>query len=898
MTATALLDTAPTRTKSTKKAEKVPPGMQQYLDIKQHYPDMLLFYRMGDFYELFFDDALEAAALLDIALTKRGLLRGEPIPMCGVPYHSAEPYLQRLIASGRKVAICEQLETPEEAKKRGYKAVVRRDVVRIVTPGTVTEEALLTPNQPNYLLSIAQATDGLSLAWVDISTGEFGTMETSPASLAADLARFQASEVVVPESLQGNPDIRTALEEYQKRVSLLPDAQADSAHAKRKLQEYYDTISLSAWGDFSRADITACGMLCDYIRVTQKDATPRLDPPRKHAATHLMQLDAATHRNLELTQTLSGERQGSLIAVLDNTVTAAGGRMLGTRLNQPLANISLIQDRLEAVGWAVRYDGRDALRAQLRECPDLERALGRLHVGRGGPRDMVTIMNGLVLATSIYGQLRALVSDALPLPAEITTLMEGLSDYSPLTEELSRALKEEPPMLARDGNFIEAGYHPALDEFRSLRDESRRIIASMQNEYIKQSGINSLKIKHNNVLGYFIEITRRHEAQAPQEFIHRQTMKDALRYTTVALGETEQKILRASDQALKLELELYDALLEKIQAESGRIIATARSLAMLDVYTSLADMAIKRDYCCPEVDQSLTFDIRQGRHPVVEHFLEKDANARFIGNRCQLHEDERLWLLTGPNMAGKSTFLRQNALIALMAQMGSYVPAESAHIGAVDKLFSRVGAADDLARGQSTFMVEMVETAAILNQATARSLVILDEVGRGTATYDGVSIAWATAEHLHNEVRCRGLFATHYHELTHLSETLPALACYTMRVKEWKGDVVFLHEVMAGTADRSYGIHVARLAGLPDAVLARARTILKTLEDSEHSPVRALTAGALPLFQQPEPSSGGMEDAPGHPIFAYLQETDPDSLTPKDALELVYTLQALAKDTP
>lgn len=883
---------------SSKPTDPIAPGMKQYLDLKAAYPDYLLFYRMGDFYELFFEDALRAAAILDIALTRRGTLHDEPIPMCGVPYHSAEPYLERLITSGEKVAICEQLETPEEAKKRGHKSVVRRDVVRIVTPGTITEESLLPADQANYLLSIAREGEQLSLAWVDISTGEFGTMESSAASLGADLARFAPREIVVADGLLTEEAIQAALMPYRAALSTRPDSHAGTDSARRALQHYYSTPDMQGLGEFSDSDVTACGMLCDYIRVTQKDASPRLDPPRKHAAAHLMQIDAATQRNLELTRTLSGERKGSLLSVLDKTVTAGGARLLATRLSQPLADAAMITARLEAVDWAVAYHAREGLRTQLSACPDLERALGRLHVGRGGPRDMLAIMNGLTIATTIYGELLSLPRDELP--TEIQTLISGLGSYSELTDELNRALTDEPPLLARDGNFIAKDYHPPLDEFRALRDESRRIIANLQAEYVKQSGITSLKVKHNNVLGYFIEITKRHEAQVPEQFIHRQTMKDALRYTTVELGEMEQKILRASDQALKLELELYDTLLGKIQALSDQIITTARSLALLDLYTSLAEIATARGYCRPVIDHSTAFAIEAGRHPVVEHYLGTGGDATFTGNDCQLEDTQRLWLLTGPNMAGKSTFLRQNALIALMAQMGSYVPADQARIGVIDKLFSRVGAADDLARGQSTFMVEMVETAAILNQATANSLVILDEIGRGTATYDGLSLAWATVEHLHHRIRCRGLFATHYHELTHLAETLPALACYTMRVKEWKEEIIFLHQVIAGTADRSYGIHVARLAGLPEPVLARARDILRRLEDAQDSPVANLTAEGLPLFQaqagrqeQPPAPEAEPEAAP-HPVLARLREVETDALTPREALNLLYELRELA----
>ncbi len=875
-----------------KSQEKISPGMQQYLGLKEQYGDYLLFYRMGDFYELFFEDALTAAGILDIALTKRGTLRGEPIPMCGVPYHAADQYLERLIAAGQKVAICEQLETPEEAKKRGYKAVVNRDVVRIVTKGTLTEDTLLTPNRSNYLTSIAQQEGGLSIAWVDISTGEFGAQATSIAALAADIARFDPSEILLPKGLVEEPRLRDFAVEYKERITPVVDSTIDGRHARQKLVSYYGTDTLEGWGDFSLSDIAACGMLCDYISLTQKNKIPRLNTPHKLQAQDYMQVDAATQRNLELVTTMSGERKGSLLSVIDRTVSAAGGRMLSAWLCQPLADAAQINARLDAVAWSVNCAERSRIRDHLDACPDIERALGRLHVERGGPRDMLAILNGLEIATSLYGHLRLL--DDGSIPDGIQGVILDLGDYMDLTEELSRALKKEAPMLARDGNFIETGYHPTLDEFRMMRDESRRVIASMQAKYAKESGINSLKIKHNNVLGYYVEITKRHEASVPEGFIHRQTMKDALRYTTVELGETEQKIVRAADQALRLELEIYENLLAKIAARSDDIIITARALATLDVVFGLAELAITQRYCRPKLDDSAAFDIREGRHPVVEYFLESEGRGQFIGNECALDDAQRLWLLTGPNMAGKSTFLRQNALITLMAQMGSYVPAKEAHIGVVDKCFSRVGAADDLARGQSTFMVEMVETAAILNQATSRSLVILDEIGRGTATYDGLSIAWACVEYLHNVIKCRGLFATHYHELTHLAKDLQSLACYTMRVKEWKGEVKFLHEVKAGTADRSYGIHVAKIAGLPATVLGRAQKILHELENVQGNPLQPLLNDALPLFTSSEPDA---ETAIVHPVLQELEVLNPDELSPREAMEQLYQLKSILSET-
>jgi DNA mismatch repair protein MutS len=862
--------------------ERISAGMQQYLEIKARHPDMLVFYRMGDFYELFFDDAVRAASILDIALTKRGTYKGAPIPMCGVPYHAAESYLERLILAGEKVAICEQLETPEQARARGgYKATLHRDVVRIITAGTLTEAGLLPPNEPNYLLAVALQGEQCSVAWADISTGEFGTCEQPFMQLGGVLARMRPKEIILSESLHKDTRFSALWQEYQHCITLIADTQSTPAHGKARLQEYFQVVDTSIYGAFTLSDVAACGVLCDYITLTQKDTTPRLDIPVKHHAAGVMQIDAATMRNLEVMQTLSGQKAGSLLSVLDETVTAAGARLLAIRLGQPLSNSAAIEARLDGVAWAVQLQARDEWREQLSRVQDIERALGRLHARRGSARDMVALANSLQIATLFYGMLL----EAQELPEELRNIVQDLSNFSSLTEELQRALIEEPPLLIRDGGFIAKDYHPALDEFRALRDESKRVIAAMQAEYVTETAITSLKIKHNNMLGYFVEIPVRAEKHVPPHFIHRQTMKDALRYTTVRLGELEQKILHAADKALKLELELFEELVQRITAYSTQIISAARALARLDVCLAFAHMATMRSYVRPRITADKQMLIEGGRHPVVEHMLRRKGEP-FIGNECHLDDMEYLWLLTGPNMAGKSTFLRQNALIAIMAHVGAFVPASSATIGVIDKCFSRVGAADDLARGQSTFMVEMVETATILHQATPRSLVILDEIGRGTATYDGMAIAWAVVEHLHHHIQCRGLFATHYHELTQLATTLPALACYTMQVKEWRGEVRFLHQVARGVADRSYGVHVAALAGIPAAVIKRAKQVLMEMEQQRaHGSMQH-----LPLFVDAEMDA---VETPHHSehaeIIEELRALDVDGLTAKEALALLYT---------
>jgi DNA mismatch repair protein MutS len=913
------------------------PGMAQYMALKERHQEYLLFYRMGDFYELFFEDAVQAAAILDIALTKRGKIGDMDIPMCGVPVHAAENYLQRLIAHGVKVAICEQLEDPAEAKKRGSKSVVKRDVVRIVTPGTITEEGLIPPTRSNYLACLAGQGSLAALAWLEITTGEFAVTDTTPERALADLARLQPSELLMGQNAMGDGTWQAVTQEMDTRVTAIADTSLHARRGAERLKEFFGVGTMEPWGEFTPVEIAACGALLDYVLLTQKDSLPRLDAPKKQAASTGMAIDAATRRNLELVSTLSGTRQGSLLAAIDRTRTAAGARLLARWLCHPLTIPEAIHLRQDAVEYMLRSSSMlSHVQERLREMPDLERALNRLLMQRGGPRDLQQVAAGLHVTNGLRGLLEM---ESATLPEALHGIKEGLSDHAALVNLLRRALKEECPLLARDGGFIVSGYHAALDEFRTLRDESRRFIAEMQARYVRETGISMLKIKHNNVLGYYIEITRRHEKQVPEHFIHRQTMKDALRYSTVELGETERKITEAADRALKIELELFEELLAEIRLQAEPILAAARAIAALDVFHGLALLAKEQNYCRPDIDDSCAFSIRKGRHPVVEQTMRKSGTP-FIGNDCDLgkvhlpasprrqreepstfiedstsesalsprsgaycegqqavagaNTTKRLWLLTGPNMAGKSTFLRQNALIAILAQIGSFVPAETAHIGIVDRLFSRVGAADDLARGRSTFMVEMVETATILHQATERSLVILDEIGRGTATFDGLSIAWAVAEHLHNAIRCRGLFATHYHELTHLAETLPSLACHTMKVREWKGEVIFLHEVAPGTADRSYGIHVARLAGLPQPVIGRAQSILKSLEDKDNNPAAALSASSLPLFafakdSTPSPQMQTTPDA----VRETLKTLEPDTLTPREALDAIYRLRGL-----
>ena len=877
--------------------------MAQYWEIKRDYPDALLFYRMGDFYELFFEDAKVAAAALDITLTKRGQHAGEDVAMCGVPVHAAEAYLSRLIRQGHKVAICEQLEDPAAAKKRGSKAVVKRDVVRLVTPGTLTEDELLDARRHNYLAALTDAGGGLGLAWLDVSTGDFLAEAATPGNLGAALARIAPGELLLPERLLQRPELFELLNDWKAILTPLPSARFDSENARRRLQTVFQVEALDAFGAFERAELAAAGALLDYVELTQKGKLPRLTPPRRQVRGWVMEIDPATRRNLELTEALAGGRKGTLLTAVDRTVTGAGARLLAQRLAAPLTEVAAISARLDGIGWLVdRSELRQALRASLRQVPDMERALSRLSLGRGGPRDLAAVRDGLKQGAHLQTELLGRAEDTPP--ETLAQAAQALGPHEGLIDRLGRALAPELPVLARDGGFVAAGYAPHLDELKQLRDESRRLIAGLQATYAKATGITSLKIKHNNVLGYFLEVSAANAAKMPSDpsagFVHRQTLASAVRYSTTELGDLEQKILQAADKALAVELEIFAQLVAEVLERAAPLAAAARALAELDVAAGLAQVALDAQWSRPQIEDSATFVVEEGRHPVVEAALAADEGGRFVANDCDLCDSQQLWLLTGPNMAGKSTFLRQNALIAVLAQMGSFVPAKRAVIGTIDRLFSRVGAADDLARGRSTFMVEMVETAAILNQATARSLVILDEIGRGTATFDGLSIAWACVEHLHEANRCRGLFATHYHELTHLAGTLERLSCYAMRVKEWQGEVVFLHEVAPGSADRSYGIHVARLAGLPPAAIARAEEVLGLLEQGEQAGALTRLADDLPLFaaaSQTGPSGTGSTASPSEQsaVERELRAVNPDELTPREALETLYKLRSLTE---
>ncbi|WP_189410889.1 DNA mismatch repair protein MutS [Neogemmobacter tilapiae] len=868
--------------------------MAQFLDIKSQNPNALLFYRMGDFYEMFFDDALQAAQALDIALTKRGTHLGEPIPMCGVPVHAAEGYLLTLIRKGFRVAIAEQLEDPAEAKKRGSKSVVRRDVVRLVTPGTLTEDSLLEARRHNFLAAFAEVRDEGALAWADISTGELRVVACPMARLGPELARLAPREVLISETQESQ--LGPLIEDMGAACTALARSSFDSAGAEKRLADLFRVETLEGFGGFERAEVAALGGLIDYLSLTQRGKLPLLRPPVRELAGGAMQIDAATRRNLELTQSLSGGRDGSLLAAIDRTATAAGARLLEARLSAPSCDLMVIDARHKAVRALVQDARlRDGLREVLRRVPDIDRALSRLALDRGGPRDLTALRAGLEAAAQVglrLGKTGTLLDQA----------GQALLGHDGLHDLLERALVAEPPLLTRDGGFVASGHDAELDETRRLRDEGRGVIAGMQADYIAQTGIQSLKIKHNNVLGYFIETTATHAERmlSPplnETFIHRQTTAGQVRFTTVPLSELETRILNAGNRALELEKGHFERLRQAVLDQAGPLGHAARALAEIDLTTGFAELAVQENWVEAVVDDSRAFDVVGGRHPVVERALRRQGQS-FVANDCALTQGTTpaIWLLTGPNMAGKSTFLRQNALMALLAQAGGFVPAQKARIGLVSQLFSRVGAADDLARGRSTFMVEMVETAAILNQADDRALVILDEIGRGTATYDGLSIAWAVLEHLHEANRCRALFATHYHEMTALAGRLAGVENATVSVKEWEGEVIFLHEVKKGAADRSYGVQVARLAGLPAAVIERAKVVLEALEKGEReggSAHQKAVIDDLPLFRMAAPVAPA--PAKGSVVEDRLKAVHPDELTPMAALQLVYELRGLVK---
>ena len=854
------------------------PMMAQYLAIKKDHQDCLLFYRMGDFYELFFDDATKAAKALDIVLTKRGRINDEEIPMCGVPFHAYENYLLRLIKQGYKVAICEQTETPEAAKKRGgYKAVVERKVIRVVTQGTIVEDVMLEGASNNFLVCICgDRKNNFSIAAVDISTGLFFIESAKLEQIQSILTKLTPSEIIASDKLLTHPDLFDIFREYKKILSPIPASRFDLENAKNYIKQAFNTTTLEIFGSFSDLDWLSAGSLVDYIKLTHKGQNPKLSPPKTINKSAIMGIDFATRRNLEINKNINGGIENSLFWVLNKCCSAAGSRLLNLQLNNPLTNINGINQRLDGVAFFNKnHDLRALVRQNLTNFPDVERAVSRLSLGHMRPKDLQVVMNSLHYA-GVIGQ--SLADFGPKLPQIVQNMYFYNQSTQAIVQKLAKSLKQELPQLARDGNFIKEGFDQELDEMRQIVSNSKEKIEQLRQEYIKASGINNLKIKSNNVIGWYVEINAANKNKLDESFMHRQTMASSMRFTTQRLMDLEAKITNAHSIIMTMELTIFEQLVKDVLNNASDITQIAKAIASVDVVCNMAQIAHDWDYVRPQIADSSTFNVKGGRHPVIER-INQDS-TKFSANDCVLGDNLQIMLITGPNMAGKSTYLRQNSLIAIMAQMGSFVPCESATIGVVDQLFSRIGASDDLASGKSTFMMEMVETASILTQATDRSLVILDELGRGTSTYDGMAIAWACLEYLHEQNQCRCLFSTHYHELAQLEENLPKLACYTLKIQEWEEKIIFLHQLIKGRANKSYGIHVASLAGLPQEVISKSNTIFKELE-------------TMPSNQSNVPT----KTTESSPIEAQLREIigaiDINATTPMDALQKISQIKEL-----
>ena len=861
----------------------ISPMMQQYEDAKATCGDAVLLFRMGDFYELFHDDAKIAARVLGLTLTSRS--KGEnPIPMAGFPHHQLEGYVSKLIAVGHRAAVCDQVEDPKEAK-----GIVRREIVRIVTPGTLTDDAMLDPKESNFLAAIcfeakpkAKGLPRAGIAWVELSTGRFYASVVPGNRVADELARISPSECLVSEDCDSTPKHLAEEMSLSKRAGWLFGRKA----AVEVLSKHFGTKGLEGFGfdDNDGPAIQAAGAVLDYLQETQKASLEHIQGLTRYRQGDRLEIDESTRRSLEITRTIrEGRRDGSLLAVLDRTVSAMGSRLLADWLANPLTDISAINSRLDAVGELLRDSAVcDALREQLKGVYDLQRLLARVTTGRASPRDLSFI-------SRTFGKLPVLKEKLAGCSSSLLNGLDAAIDLVPdLRAQLEVALSDDCPLVAKDGGFIRDGYSQQLDEMRELSTGGREWIARYQADAVETSGIPSLKVGYNKVFGYYIEVTHTHRDKVPEHFIRKQTLKNAERYITPELKEYEEKVLSADEKASELEYELFLQLRTSVQEASNRLQATADVLAQLDVLASLAELARQRSYARPELVDDVTLDIVDGRHPVLDI---TEPEGTFVPNDTQAGEEGIILLITGPNMAGKSTYIRQVALLTLMAQMGSYVPAKKAVIGVADRIFARVGASDELSRGQSTFMVEMTDTARILNTATSRSLVILDEIGRGTSTYDGVSLAWSVVEHLHDSIGCRTLFATHYHELTDLAGSLKLVRNLNVAVQEWDDNVVFLHKIVPGSADKSYGIHVARLAGVPKEVNERAKQILAQLE-SEH----------LDEQGQPRIAKRGKERPRGdiqlslfgpteHPLLEVIRAITLDETTPIEALQLIQRWQ-------
>ena len=866
------------------KSQGLTPMMVQFLKIKEDHENDILFYRMGDFYEMFFEDAIIGSSYLEITLTKRGTWEGRNIPMCGIPFHSAENYLGKLIQNGFRVAICEQKQT-NEIKTKGIP--IHREVVRVITPGTITEEILLVESSNNFLCSWSEVGGEQSVSWIDLTTGQFFVEKIDLSltnSLATTLERISPRELIMPEKLGINKPLI-----FKECISIQSDIIFDSKICEERIKQFFNLSNLDSLGYFDRSDISASGAILAYINLTQKGKKPLIKSLSKWTKNNILEIDIATRRSLELVKTQTGEKSGSLFHCINKTITAGGSRLLLERLNAPLINKNLIEERLDTVSKLLNFPNElNNLRGLLRVMPDIQRSLARLKLQRGGPRDLSSIRDSCLIANKIHSLLN--IEQLRKHSGEIQNNFSKLKMDMSFYELLNKAIADNPPLMARDGNFIKQGFSQELDVFKSLRDKSKHHIISLQQKYALKTEVQSLKIKHNNLLGYHVEIRNLHEQKFLNDkfFIRRQSTAQSTRFTTIELAELEKELSSAAEKSLFLELELFNELNEKTLSKSEELLNIFSFISVLDVAASNATLSEEWNYSRPLITNERSLSIIGGRHAVVEQSLNFRSDSKFMGNDCHMDQDKNLWLITGPNMAGKSTFLRQNALICILAQMGSYVPADKAIIGISDRVFSRVGSGDDLSKGESTFMLEMIETATILNQATKNSFVILDEIGRGTATWDGLSLAWAIIEQIHNIIGCKTLFATHYHELTSLNDRLNRLELYTVDVREHKEEVIFLYKLIKGKADKSYGIQVAKLAGIPENILIRAKNILEILEE-ESSKMKGFQ-NSLPLFEKNMPNK---ENKRTHPVIDQLKTISPDQLTPLEALEIMYKLKSL-----
>ncbi len=892
-------DTSELQSKSDTEAvsgANITPMMQQYLEVKAQYPDYMLFYRMGDFFELFHDDAVIASKALDILLTRRGKAQGVDIPMCGVPAHSHESYLNKLIKLGFKVAICEQLESPEEAKaKRGYKAVVKREVTRVITPGTLTEDTLLDAATSNYLLSLNLVKGGdLAISWCDISTGELYFTSVKKENLLSEIERIAPKEIIINDDILSLREFSDFTSHYRKILSTHARSFFEAGKSERKIKEVYKVATIDSFGKLEKEELGAIGALLEYLEITQVGKMPRLSNPKRSDEKSFLEIDAASFNNLEIFNAPEGN---SLFSVLNHTRTNAGSRWLRKVLARPLIDKNKIEKRLDAVEFFMNNpQALEDIRELLKSVPDFERIISRIYLNRSTPKDMAALRDGLksvLRLNEIFS-----FSNFVKVPAEIKEALSNIGNFDSLINLLENAIEEFPPVSLNEGGYIKKTYNAKLDKYRNTRQNSEDIKTGLQEKYIRESGISSLKIKENNVIGMFIEITSTHIDKVPPSFLHRQTTANYIRYTTEDLRKVEHEIINAANYAINLELEIYHELRSEINLFSEKIEKTAAAISHIDVLCGFAFLAEKNGYSKPEITKDIEFSVEEGRHPIVEQSLKNsDEKQEFIGNNLSLGSNEKLWLITGPNMSGKSTFLRQNALIAVMAQTGCFVPAKKLQLGIIDKIFSRVGASDNIAKGHSTFMVEMIETASILNNATERSFIILDEIGRGTATFDGLAIAWAVLEHLHDNIRARCLFATHYHELNSLTDELKNLACYTTQIKEWKGDIIFMHKLIAGKANQSYGVHVAKLAGVPKNVITRANEILSILVKENKGNSSNIISNNLPLFSNNNAGKNDKATPEKPPLNPHEEEAlnqlktaDINNISPIQALNLLVAL--------